>query len=103
TVLERLGRVEVLVNAAGFATRRTAIVKSNIADCDRTLATCLRAPMNLTRLVLPDMIAHRQGAIVNIVSAAARHGRAGESVYAAAKAGLLAFTQSLREEVGEQG
>jgi 3-oxoacyl-[acyl-carrier protein] reductase len=78
-------------------------VKTSLADWDRTLATCLRAPMVLTRLVLPDMLAHGRGAIVNIASIAGKQGRGGEAAYAASKFGLIGFTQSLFEEVRDHG
>jgi 3-oxoacyl-[acyl-carrier protein] reductase len=102
-VIERLGHVAILVNNAGIAPPRTMVVKTSLADWDRTLAICLRAPMVLTRLVLPDMLAHQQGAIINIASIAAKKPRAGEAVYAAAKFGLVGFTQSLYEEVRNHG
>jgi 3-oxoacyl-[acyl-carrier protein] reductase len=102
-IIERLGRIAILVNNAGFAPPRSTVLKTSLADWDRTLATCLRAPMVLSRLVLPDMLAHGHGAIVNIASIAGKRGRAGEAVYAAAKFGLLGFTQSLFEEVREHG
>ena len=79
------------------------MLKTSLADWDRTLATCLRAPMVLTRLVLPDMLAHGRGTIVNIASIAGKRGRAGEAAYAAAKFGLLGFTQSLFDEVRDHG
>ena len=50
------------------------MLKTSLADWDRTLATCLRAPMVLTRLVLPDMLAHGRGTIVNIASIAGKKG-----------------------------
>ena len=103
TIIERLGRITVLVNNAGFAPPRGTVLKTSLADWDRTLATCLRAPMVLTRLVLPDMLAHRRGAVVNIASIAGKKGRAGEAAYAAAKFGLLGFTQSLFAEVRGHG
>lgn len=102
-ILERLGRITVVVNNAGFAPRRGSVLKTSLADWDRTLQTCLRAPMVLTRLVLPDMLAHGHGTIVNIASIAGKRGRAGEAAYAAAKFGLLGFTQSLFEEVRDHG
>jgi 3-oxoacyl-[acyl-carrier protein] reductase len=103
TVIERLGSITILVNNAGVAPARSPLVKMSPADADRTLATCLRAPMVAARLVLPDMLARGRGAIVNIVSIAGKRGRAGESAYAAAKFGLLGFTQSLFEEVRGHG
>jgi len=102
-VLERLGHVAILVNNAGIAPPRTMVIKTSLADWDRTLATCLRAPMVLTRLVLPDMLAHQRGAIINIASIAGKKGRAGEAAYAAAKFGLIGFTQCLYEEVRNRG
>lgn len=102
-IIERLGRITVLINNAGFAPPHGTVLKSSLADWDRTLATCLRAPMVLTRLVLPDMLAHASGTIVNIASIAGKRGRAGETSYAAAKFGLLGFSQSLFDEVREHG
>jgi 3-oxoacyl-[acyl-carrier protein] reductase len=102
-VIQRLGRITILVNNAGFAPPRASFLKTSLADWDRTLATCLRAPMVLTRLVLPDMLAHGQGSILNIASIAGKKGRAGEAAYAAAKFGLLGFTQSLFAEVRSHG
>ncbi|MBX3028157.1 SDR family oxidoreductase [bacterium] len=102
-IIERLGRITVLINNAAFAPPHSPVVKTSLADWDRTLATCLRAPMVLTRLVLPDMLAHGRGTIVNIAAIAGQRGRAGEASYAAAKFGLLGFTQSLFDEVREHG
>lgn len=103
TVFNRLGRVTVLINNAGFAPPRGTVLKTSLGDWDRTLATCLRAPMVLTRLVLPDMLAHEQGTIINIASIAGKKGRAGEAAYAAAKFGLRGFTEALFEEVRNRG
>ena len=102
-IIERLGRITILVNNAGFAPPRSTVLKTSLTDWDRTLATCLRAPMVLVRLVLPDMLAHGRGTIVNIASIAGKKGRAGEAAYAAAKFGLLGFTQSLFAEVRDHG
>jgi 3-oxoacyl-[acyl-carrier protein] reductase len=102
-IIERLGRITVLVNNAGFAPPRGPALKTSLADWDRTLATCLRAPMVLTRLVLPDMLAHGSGTIINIASIAGKRGRSGEAAYAAAKFGLIGFTQSLFADVRAHG
>lgn len=102
-VMNRLGRIAILINNAGFAPPRATVSKTSLGDWDRTLATCLRAPMVLTRLVLPDMLAHGQGTIINIASIAGRRGRAGEAAYAAAKFGLRGFTEALFEEVRNRG
>jgi len=102
-IIERLGRITILINNAGFAPPRGTVLKTALADWDRTLATCLRAPMVLVRLVLPDMLAHSYGTIINIASIAGKRGRAGEAAYAAAKFGLLGFSQSLFAEVRDNG
>jgi 3-oxoacyl-[acyl-carrier protein] reductase len=101
--LLQLGSVSVLVNSAGTAPSRRVHGKADIADWDRMLATCLRAPMVLSRLLLPDMLVHKRGAIVNIGSTAGHRSRPGEAAYAAAKAGLLAFSHALFREVRENG
>lgn len=98
-----LGSVSILVNAAGVAPPRTMHTKAPIAEWDRMLATCLRAPMVLSRMLLPDMLVHQRGLIVNIASVAARRARPGEAAYAAAKAGLLAFSHTLFREVRNSG
>ena len=97
------GPVAILVNCAGYAPPHTPVVRASVGDWDRTLDTCLRAPMVLSRLVLPDMLERRRGCIVNIASVAARRAAAGEAGYAAAKSGLLAFTRALFAEVRDAG
>jgi NAD(P)-dependent dehydrogenase (short-subunit alcohol dehydrogenase family) len=102
-VVTELGTVTMLINNAGWAPPRQPVSKAVRADWDRLLATCLRAPMVLTHLLLPDMLARQHGAIVNVASVAAQCARAGEAAYAAAKAGLLAFTRALFAEVRDHG
>ena len=97
------GTLSILVNNAGWASPRTRIEKSSPGDWQRTLQTCLYAPMILTHAFLPEMLASESAAIVQILSPAARRGRAGEAAYAAAKAGLRAFSESLRAEVAHRG
>jgi 3-oxoacyl-[acyl-carrier protein] reductase len=99
----QLGTVSILINNAGCAPPRTRVGKAAVPEWDRMLATCLRAPMVLSRLVLPDMLVNKRGAIINIASLAARTVRPGEAGYAAAKAGLIAFTRTLFAEVRGSG
>ncbi len=102
-VLARLGHCSILINNACSAPPRTLVNQADVADIDRTLATCLRAPMILSRLLLPAMLTRRQGAIINIASTAHRIARPGEAVYSAAKAGLIAFGRVLFAEARESG
>ena len=93
--LDHFGRLDLLVNNAGWAPPRTPLVKFSAADQDRVLAVNLRAPIALARLAAAQMANQPGGGlIINIASAAARNTPAGEAVYAAAKAGLVAFTHA---------
>ena len=81
-----------------------AVVKTSAATQDRILAVNLRAPIALARLAAARMVKERGGgAIVNVASAAARSTSAGEAVYAAAKAGLVAFSRAAFAELRSSG
>ncbi|MEO3778430.1 SDR family NAD(P)-dependent oxidoreductase [Micromonospora sp. B11E3] len=99
-VLARHTRVDVLVNNAGVG---WAGPFGGMADAvaDELLAVNLRAPIELTRAVLPGMC-HRGGHLVFVGSIAGRLGVGGEAVYAAGKAGLDVFAQSLRLELARR-
>jgi len=101
--LEHFGRIDVLVNNAGWAPPRTPLVKLGAAAQDRILAVNLRAPIALARLAAARMAKSGGGAIVNVASAAARNTPAGEAVYAAAKAGLIAFSRAAFAELRPSG
>ncbi len=103
TTLDLFGRVDVLVNNAGWAPPRTSLTKMRPWDTDRILAVNLRAPIALTKMAAKTMAERGSGAIINIASVAARSMAAGEAVYAASKAGLVAFTHSAFAELGEHG
>ncbi len=89
------GGVDVLVNNAGIDMlyRFEGLAED---DVDAGIDVNLRAPMQLARLLLPGMLERRRGHIVNISSLAGKYGPAFNEVYAATKAGLVGFTQSLR-------
>jgi 2-hydroxycyclohexanecarboxyl-CoA dehydrogenase len=97
-VLERHGRVDVLVNAAGWD-RIQPFLENTPEFMDRVLAINLRGPIGLTQKLVPAMAAAGYGKIVNVASDAGRVGSLGETVYAGAKGGMIAFTKSLAREV----
>lgn len=104
TAVSHFGRLDLLVNNAGWAPPRTALVKLRPDDIDRMLMVNLRAPIALARLAAARMATQDGGGvIVNIASAAAHRPAAGESVYAAVKAGLVAFTRSCFAEMRSTG
>jgi len=101
--LDCYGRVDVLVNNAGWAPSRTPLLKMRTADIDRMIAVNLRAPIELTRLAAASMTPRGAGTIVNVASTAAVNTRTGEAVYAATKSALTAFTRAAFHEMRRNG
>jgi 2-hydroxycyclohexanecarboxyl-CoA dehydrogenase len=97
-VHQRVERLDGLVNAAGWD-QIQPFLENPPEMWDRVVAINLMGAVRLTRGVLPPMVAAGQGKIVNISSDAGRVGSMGETVYAAAKGGLIAFTKSLAREL----
>jgi short-subunit dehydrogenase len=100
--LKEWGSIDFLINNAGWG-KTAPVVKGKVKDWDQTFQTNLRAPMVLSKLVLPTMMGGRGGAIVNIASISGRVGHANAAAYSASKFGLVGFSQSLFEEVREYG
>ena len=101
--LDCYGHIDVLVNNAGWAPPRTPLLKMRPADVDRMIALNLRAPIVLTRLATAAMTPRGSGTIVNVASSAAIKAPAGEAVYAATKAALIAFTRAAFHEMRQSG
>jgi 3-oxoacyl-[acyl-carrier protein] reductase len=97
-----LGSVVVLVNNAGF-TKDGLAVRYAAETWNTTLAINLNGAFFCARRALPRMLKARWGRVVNVASAAAIRGNAGQTAYSASKAGLLGFTKSLAREVGSRG
>ncbi len=101
-ILERFGKVEILVNNAGI-TRDGLMMSMKRADWDDVMATNLTGAFLMTQAVLRPMIKNRWGRVINISSVVGRTGQAGQVNYAATKAGLLGMTRSLAREVASRG
>jgi 2-hydroxycyclohexanecarboxyl-CoA dehydrogenase len=97
-VHDKVGRVDGLVNGAGWD-RIQPFIENPPEMWESLIAINLMGAIRLTRAVLPPMIEAQAGKIVNISSDAGRVGSMGETVYAAAKGGLIAFTKSLAREM----
>lgn len=99
---QELGQVGVLVNNAGY-TRDGLAVKYSTESWDTTMGVNLRGAFLCSRRALRAMLKARWGRIVNVASAAALRGNAGQAAYSASKAGLVGMTKSLAREVGGRG
>ena len=96
------GRIDHLVNNAGI-TRDTLLMRMKEEDWDAVLRVNLKGTFNFSRAVLRTMIGARYGRIVNIASVVGLMGSAGQTNYAASKAGVIALARSLAREVGSRG
>jgi 3-oxoacyl-[acyl-carrier protein] reductase len=101
-VVERHGRIDVLVNNAGIA-RDQLMLRMKREDWDAVLATNLTAAFALTQAVLKPMIRQRRGRIVCISSVVGQSGNPGQANYAASKAGLIGFAKAVALEVASRG
>ena len=101
-VLQRFGRVDVLVNNAGVGIFGPVHEISD-ADWETTLNTNLRGAFYCSKAVIPHMIHQRSGHIINISSLAGKTGFAGGSVYCASKFGLLGLSYSMAEDLRSHG
>jgi NAD(P)-dependent dehydrogenase (short-subunit alcohol dehydrogenase family) len=101
-VLDRYGRIDVLVNNAGID-RTASVEELEVDEWDRVLRVNLRGPFLLSKLVMPGMREARRGHVVNIVSTAAKRAWPNAAAYHASKWGLLGFTHALHTEARPHG
>ncbi len=99
---EEFGTVDILINNAGI-TRDTLLMRMKEEDWDAVISTNLKSVYKLSQAVLRGMMKNRSGRIINISSVVGHMGNAGQTNYAAAKAGINGFTKSLAQEVGSRG
>ena len=99
---QAMGHVDILVNNAGV-TRDQLFMRMKDEDWDHVLAVGLTAAFRLARAVVRGMMRRRFGRIIGIASVVGVTGNAGQANYAAAKAGMIAMTKSLAQEVASRG
>ncbi|MCI9286267.1 MAG: 3-oxoacyl-[acyl-carrier-protein] reductase [Muribaculaceae bacterium] len=101
-VKEDFGHIDILVNNAGI-TKDGLMMRMTEAQWDAVIAVNLKSAFNFIHAVLPIMMRQRSGSIINMASVVGVHGNAGQSNYAASKAGLIALAKSIAQEVGSRG
>jgi 3-oxoacyl-[acyl-carrier protein] reductase len=102
TINERHGAVEILVNNAGI-TRDNLLMRMKEDEWNSVINTNLTSIYRVCKSCLRAMMKARAGRIINIASVVGSSGNAGQTNYAAAKAGMVGFTKSLAQEVGSRG
>ena len=102
TVIERSGRIDVLVNNAGI-TRDGLLMRMKTEDWQAVINLNLSGVFLCTRAVTRPMLKQKSGRIINITSVVGLMGNAGQSNYAAAKAGVVGFTRSTAKEMASRG
>jgi 3-oxoacyl-[acyl-carrier protein] reductase len=100
-ILERVGKVEILVNNAGV-TRDNLALRMSRAEWDLVIAINLTGNFLVTQALLSQMLRNRWGRIVNVSSVVGRIGQAGQLNYASSKAGVIGFTKALAREVASR-
>lgn len=99
--VEEFGRIDILINNAGI-TRDNLLMRMTEQDWDLVIGVNLKSIFNLTKAVQRVMLKQRFGSIINMSSVVGVGGNAGQSNYAASKAGLIGFTKSIAQELGSR-
>ena len=100
-VIEDFGGLDVLINNAGI-TKDNLLLRISEEDFDKVIEVNLKSVFNLTKAVLRPMLKQRSGSIINMSSVVGVKGNAGQTNYAASKAGILGFTKSVALELGSR-
>lgn len=101
-VSDEWGTIDILVNNAGI-TRDNLLIKMSESDFDEVIGTNLKGAFNFTKTVARLMMKNRSGKIINLTSVTALIGNAGQTNYAAAKAGIIGLTKSSAKELAPRG
>ncbi|MBR4453064.1 MAG: 3-oxoacyl-[Bacteroidales bacterium] len=100
-VAAEFGRIDILVNNAGI-TKDNLLLRMEEKDFDAVINVNLKSVFNLTKAVQTVMLQQRSGSIINMSSVVGLHGNAGQTNYAASKAGIIGFTKSIAKELGSR-
>ena len=95
------GGIDILVNNAGI-TKDNLLMRMSEEDFDRVMEVNLKSVFNMTKSVQRTMLKQRSGSIINMTSVVGVKGNAGQSNYAASKAGVIGFTKSIAQELGSR-
>ena len=101
-VKEEFGHIDILVNNAGI-TKDGLMLRMTEAQWDAVINVNLKSAFNFIHALVPIMMRQRCGSIINMASVVGVHGNAGQSNYAASKAGLIALAKSVAQEMGSRG
>ncbi len=100
-VLNDFGRIDILVNNAGI-TKDNLLMRISEEDFDKVIEVNLKSVFNMTKAVQRAMLKQRKGSIINMSSVVGVKGNAGQTNYAASKAGIIGFTKSVALELGSR-
>lgn len=100
-VLADFGKLDVLINNAGI-TKDNLLMRMSEADFDKVIEVNLKSVFNMTKAVQRTMLRQRKGSIINMSSVVGVKGNAGQTNYAASKAGIIGFTKSVALELGSR-
>ncbi|UAM99607.1 3-oxoacyl-[acyl-carrier-protein] reductase [Polaribacter litorisediminis] len=100
-VLAEFGAIDILVNNAGI-TKDNLLMRISEADFDKVIEVNLKSVFNLTKAVIKPMMKQRAGSIINMSSVVGLKGNAGQTNYAASKAGIIGFSKSVALELGSR-
>jgi 3-oxoacyl-[acyl-carrier protein] reductase len=100
-VIKEFGTVDILVNNAGIS-KDNLLLRMTPEQWDEVMTTNLKSVYNMTKQVIRPMMKARKGSIINMSSIIGMRGNAGQSSYAASKAGIIGFTKSIAAELGSR-
>ncbi len=100
-ILEDFGGIDVLINNAGI-TKDNLLMRMSEEDFDTVIEVNLKSVFNMTKAVQRTMLKQRKGSIINMSSVVGVKGNAGQTNYAASKAGMIGFTKSVALELGSR-